>query len=116
VQGLVLKMSSGDELLAALRAVVAGRIYLCPEVTTFVVREYRQHLEAAESPGDRLSRRQLDVLQRITAGQTTKEIAFALGVSAKTVETHRLHLMSKLGVESVAELTKYAVREGLTAP
>ncbi len=116
VHGFVLKMSSGKELLAALRAVLAGKIHLCPEVSMFVVGEYRRQLEARPGSGDGLSARETDVLKRIATGQTTKEIAYELGVSSKTVETHRLHLISKLGVESVAELTKYAVREGLTAP
>jgi DNA-binding NarL/FixJ family response regulator len=114
VEGYVLKMNASTELVAALHAVLAGQAYLCPEVSTHVVREYRRQIDTAGHPGRNLSIRELDVLKRIAEGHTTKEIAFAMGVSTKTVETHRLHLMSKLDVKSVAELTKYAVREGLT--
>ena len=114
VHAYVLKMNASTELVAALRAVLAGQIYLCPEISTLVVREYRRQIDTTESSGPTMSTRELDVLKRIAEGQTTKEIAFALGVSTKTVETHRIHLLDKIGVKSVAELTKYAVREGLT--
>jgi len=114
VHGYVLKMNASCELVGALHAVLAGQLYLCPEISTQVVREYRRHTNTPEESGSNLSARELDVLKRIAEGQTTKEIAFALGVSTKTVETHRVHLLTKLGVKSVAELTKYAVREGLT--
>jgi DNA-binding NarL/FixJ family response regulator len=113
VQGYVLKINASSQLVAALRAVLAGQVFLCPEVSTLVVREYRRKIDPAGGVHV-LSTRELDVLKRIAEGQTTKEIAFALGVSSKTVETHRLHLLDKLGIKSVAELTKYAVREGLT--
>jgi DNA-binding NarL/FixJ family response regulator len=114
VHGYVLKMNASSELIAALRAVLAGQVYLCPEISTLVVREYRRQIDTSASSGSNLSTRELDVLKRIAEGQTTKEIAFALSVSTKTVETHRVHLLTKLGVKSVAELTKYAIREGLT--
>lgn len=115
VNGYVLKLNASAEVLvAALRAVLAGQVYLCPQVSTLVVREYRRQIDPVDSAAPALSTRELDVLKRIAEGQTTKEIAFALGVSTKTIETHRLHLLSKLGVKSVAELTKYALREGLT--
>ena len=114
VQGYVSKMNASSQLIAALQAVLAGHVYLCPEASTLVVREYRRHIDTNGGTAVALSVRELDVLKRIAEGQTTKEIAFALSVSTKTVETHRLHLLAKLGVKSVAELTKYAVREGLT--
>jgi DNA-binding NarL/FixJ family response regulator len=107
-------MNASGELVAALRTVLAGQIYLCPEISTLVVREYRRQIDTSEKPRSGLSGRELDVLKQIAEGQTTKEIAFALGVSTKTVETHRMHLMTKLGIKSVAELTKHAIREGLT--
>lgn len=114
VQGYVAKMNASSQLVAAIEAVMAGHVYLCPEASTLVVREYRRQIDAGGGGSNVLSARELDVLKRIAEGQTTKEIAYALSVSTKTVETHRLHLLSKLGVKSVAELTKYAVREGLT--
>jgi DNA-binding NarL/FixJ family response regulator len=114
VQGYVLKELAGAELLTALRAVLAGQIYLAPEVSTLVVRSFRRQLEAGEASEGRLTDREREVLRRVAEGETTKGISFSLGVSMKTIETHRLNLMRKLGLRSVAELTKYALREGLT--
>lgn len=111
--GYLLKTEASALLVEALRAVLAGQTYLCPQVSTVVVREFRQQLVLPSGTGV-LSARETEILKRIADGQTTKEIAFALALSAKTIETHRLGLMHKLGVTSVAALTKYAVREGLT--
>ena len=113
-QGYVLKTNGCVELLHALRTVLAGKSYLCPEVSTTVVREFHRHREPPRAGEPGLSTREIEVLTQIADGHSTKEIAFALGISGKTVETHRTNLMTKLGVNSVAELTKYALREGLT--
>jgi len=114
VQGYVLKTGAASQLVAALHAGLAGQTYLSPEISTLVVNRYRQKIETSDSAGRVLSARQLEVLKLIAEGQTTKEIAFALGLSTKTIESHRLQLLEKLGVTSVAQLTKYALREGLT--
>lgn len=114
VQGYVAKANASSLLVAALQAVLGGHVYLCPEASTHVVREYRRHVDTGDGHPHVLSARELEVLKRIAEGQSTKEIAFALSVSTKTVETHRLNILSKLQLKSVAELTKYAVREGLT--
>ncbi len=113
VAGYVLKLNASTELLAAIRAVSAGKVYLSPDVSSVLVREYRQQLKG-DGPAPRLSEREREVLRRIADGQPTKEIAFALRVSPKTVDAHRLNLFAKLGARSVAELTKYAIREGIT--
>ncbi len=113
-QGYVLKMNASAQLVAALKAVLAGQMYLCSEVSTLVEREHRRQSDPICDDTNAPTIRELDVLRRIAEGKTTKEIAFALGVSTKTIETHRLHLLSKLQVKSVAELTRYAVRVGLT--
>jgi DNA-binding NarL/FixJ family response regulator len=113
-QGYVLKMNASAQLVAALKAVLAGQMYLCSEVSTLVEREHRRQSDPICDDTNAPTIRELDVLRRIAEGKTTKEIAFALGVSTKTIETHRLHLLSKLQVTSVAELTRYAVRVGLT--
>ena len=110
--GYLLKNNAGAELLTAVRAALAGQVFLCPESSTIVVREYQRQLGSTDSGA--LSGREIEILKLIADGQNTKEIAFALQVSPKTIETHRINIMAKLGVDSVAKLTKYAVREGLT--
>ncbi len=108
----VLKNCSGEELITAVEAVLVGQIYLSPAASTVIVRDrQRQH----PGGGELLSPRELETLKQIADGMTTKEIAFAQKVSPKTVETHRLNLMTKLQINTVAGLTKYAIREGLVA-
>jgi DNA-binding NarL/FixJ family response regulator len=113
VAGYLLKLNPASQLLEGVRAAVAGQVYLCPEVSTVLVREYKRQLHAT-GRDDGLTAREIDVLKRMADGQTTKEVAFALKLSVKTVETHCLKLKTKLGLRNVAELTKYALREGLT--
>lgn len=107
------KDGAGTELVEAIRTVRAGKRHLSPGLIDVVVEDYARPADrpATERP---LAPRERVVLQRIAAGQTTKEIAAALGVSGKTVETHRRRIMDKLNRHSVAELTKYAVLHGLT--
>jgi DNA-binding NarL/FixJ family response regulator len=113
--GYVLKDSAFEELAQAIRTVAAGEIYLSPKIAGLVLTGYIHHLSADESSAASiLTNREREVLQLLAEGKSTKGIAFALGVSVKTIETHRQNMMRKLGVYSVAELTKYAVREGLT--
>lgn len=109
----LVKAQAGTELAAAIRAALVGKAYLSPEVSAIVVQALQKNA-CARREGQALTAREEDILRRIADGQTTKEIAFALAVSPKTIETHRLNLMTKIGVTSVAALTKYAVREGLT--
>ncbi len=113
-RGYVLKSDSNQELTAALRAVVQGRTYLSPSVAKYVVDRALAPVEEARAIP--LSVREREVLQRIAEGASTKEIAASLNVSVKTVETHRKHIMDKLGIHTIAGLTKYALREGLTVP
>lgn len=103
------------QLSAAIRAVMAGQTYLSPAVTKVVVAKYLSG-SAGSVPGPfgTLTARQREVLQRMAEGKSTKEIALSLHLSGKTVETHRQQLMERLNLHTVAELTKYAVREGLT--
>lgn len=115
VTGYLLKINAARDLINALSTVQTGQIYLCPEVSTVVVREYQRHVHTAPAAGSGvLSEREREILRHIADGQTTKAIALSLGVSAKTVEAHRLNIMAKLKINSVAELTKYAIREGIT--
>jgi DNA-binding NarL/FixJ family response regulator len=113
----VLKQHAYEELLRAVRVVIKGKKYLSPEIARGVVDDYIE-LTAAISDNPAfvvLTDREREVLQQIAEGKTTKEIAFDLGVSVKTVETHRRNIMEKLDLHSVAELTKYAIREGVTS-
>lgn len=111
--GYVLKSCSSEELITAIEAVLVGQIYLSPAASTVIVRDYQRQLQGGS---ELLSPRELEMLKQIANGQTTKEIAFALKISPKTVETHRLNLMAKLQISTVAGLTKYAIREGLITP
>lgn len=114
--GYLLKDCTFDELVEAIRSVVAGRRYLSPAVTGVVVDDYVRRLTKEESvPCSVLTAREREVLQLLAEGKSTKEMASQLHVSVKTIETHRQKIMEKLGLHSVAELTKYAIREGLVS-
>ena len=114
--GYILKECLFDELVQAIQAVVAGGQYLSPRITDVVVSDYVKRLSAAsDSPTATLSSREREVLQLVAEGKPTKQIALELHVSTKTIEANRRQIMEKLNRHSVAELTKYAIREGLTA-
>jgi two-component system, NarL family, response regulator NreC len=111
----VLKEAGFTELAEVIDDVRAGRLYLSPAVAEQVIRDYVRLAEAEDGSALAvLSGREREVMQLIAGGQSTKEIAGELHVSVKTVESHRKQIMAKLGLHSVAELTKYAIREGLT--
>jgi DNA-binding NarL/FixJ family response regulator len=112
--GYLLKDAAFDELSRAIDTLLEGRVYLSPDVAGVVVHDYLGKLDTASSGEVVLSPREREVLQLLAEGRATKEIASDLDVSVKTVETHRKNIMDKLGLRSIAELTKYAVREGLT--
>lgn len=113
--GYLLKDGAFEELTVAIQTVLENRTYLSNGPTGVVVKSYVQQLSAAGSPDAPLpTAREREVLQLLAEGKSTKNIAGLLHVSVKTVETHRAKLMNKLDLHSVAELTKYAVREGLT--
>ncbi len=114
--GYLQKDSTFEELLTALKNVLAGRIYLSRLIDDSVIRDYvAMTRRSSDSAFSVLSAREREVLQLLAEGKGTKEIASALHVSAKTIETHRQRIMEKLNAHSVAELTKYAIREGLTS-
>ena len=114
--GYLLKDAAFDELIEAIRAVAAGKTYLSPAITEVVVDDYVQRLAGGEGGAfSVLSAREREVLQCLAEGMSTKDMAEALHVSVKTIETHRQQIMNKLDIHNVAELTKYAVREGLTS-
>lgn len=109
--GYVMKEDAGIELVRALRAVMKGQKYLCPGVAATVV-DNIGHYPVEGVP--QLRRREREVLQLLTEGRTSPEIAERLFISTNTVDAHRRNIMKKLDLHSVAELTKYAVRNGLT--
>ena len=110
----VTKSSAGTELVRAIRAVAAGETYICPEVAGALVSAMRDSPEKGETP--RLSRREREVLRMIAEGTRSPSIAEQLHISLGTVEVHRRNIMRKLGLRTVADLTRYAVREGLVLP
>lgn len=113
--GYLLKDAAFEELSGAIKAILKDQIYLSPAVAGVVVRQSLGRVEAKRrSQHVELSKREREVLQLIAEGKSTKDIAARLYVSIKTVETHRKQIMDKLDLHSIAELTKYAVREGVT--
>ena len=111
----VLKHAAFEELIAAVHGVLEGKSFLSSSIVDVVVRDYVKKLGGTDSPAyTQLTTRERQVLQMLAEGKSTKEIAFSLNVSVKTIETHRLNIRDKLGIDSLAELTKFAIREGLT--
>jgi DNA-binding NarL/FixJ family response regulator len=113
VRGCVSKTQAAEHLLEAIRAVQAGDVYLSPSVSGAIVQAY---LAKADPTPDPLTGRERQVLHLIAEGKTTKEIAGILGVTPKTVETHRAKLMEKLDIHGTAGLVRYAIRQGLLQP
>ena len=114
--GYLLKDSAFEELTHAIRTVQSGHRYLSPVIADVVIHEYLSQVdEPSSSLSSELTPREREVLQLLAEGHSTKDIADALHVSRKTIETHRAQIMEKLDLHSIAELTKYAIREGLTA-
>lgn len=116
--GYVLKGNSFEELARAIRRVMANQIFLSGELVGAVMQNYRK---PQTPPSDliilpRLTPREREVAQLISEGYSTQAIADRLFVSIKTIGTHREHIFSKLGIQSVAELTRYMIREELTKP
>ena len=109
----LLKDCAYNELVQAIRQTVSGRTYLCSMISGVVIRDYIQRMRKSEA--SLLSPREKEILQLLAEGSTTKRIADQLKVSVKTVETHRQHVMEKLNIFSIAELTKYAIKEGITS-
>ena len=113
----VLKSRAYEELVRAIREVVKGKKYLSPDIAQGVVDAYVEISSSmsANPAFVTLTDRERESLQLIAEGKSTKEVADFLGVSVKTIETHRHNIMENLNLHSVAELTKYAIREGLTS-
>lgn len=114
-KGYLLKDCAFEELAQAIRLVMSNKTYLSPGVADVVVKDYVNHTPApTPSVFSVLTAREREVLQLLSEGKRTTQIAELLHISIKTVDTHRQMIMQKLNIRSVAELTKYAIREGLT--
>lgn len=106
----VLKVAAPDELVRAIKAALAGKVFVTTELAGALSARPR---EPAGGPADSLTRRQREILQLLADGKTAKEIGAVLGISARTVESHKYELMKQLGLERTAELVQFAVRHGL---
>lgn len=111
--GYVLKQSAGEELISAIRQVLAGHEYVTPLIATEAARSTGKGIDPAQRL--RLTPRQREVLQLIIEGNTMKEVAAELGISTRTAESHKYEMMQGLGVQSTAELIQYALKLGLTS-
>jgi len=112
----LLKDCAFEELIQAIRSALRDRIYLSPKIADKVVKDYVRLFPDSElSVFSALSPRERQVLQLLSEGKNTRQIANSLQLSVKTIETYRKQIMDKLKIHSVAELTKYAIREGLTS-
>jgi DNA-binding NarL/FixJ family response regulator len=116
VNGYIIKDAAIVELELAIKAVAAGETYLSPNISRTVIENYLNRTGGKSSSLEQLTPRQREILQLIAEGQSTKEIAFTLKLSVKTVETHRAQLMERLEIYDVAGLVRYALRVGLIAP
>jgi two-component system response regulator NreC len=115
-KGYLLKGCAFEELVKAIQTVLAGQIYLSPAIDQVVVSDYIQRITKPQvSISSELTSREREIVQLIAEGRSTKNIAGHLHLSVKTIETHRHQAMGKLEIKSVAGLTKYAIREGLTS-
>ena len=113
--GYLLKDCAVEELARAIHVVLSNQIYVSPGIANVVVSDYVNRLDLLSRNFSSLTPKGREVVRLIAEGESTKAIASQLGVSVKTIETHRQHVMEKLNVHSVAELVKYAIREGLTS-
>jgi len=114
--GFLLKDCPSDELLKAIRLIIQNQLYLSQKVANLIIKDYIHQIPRKESmQTPKLTNREKEVLQLLAEGNSTKEIASHLNLSIKTIETHRQQIMDKLNIHSIAELTKFAIREGITS-
>ena len=109
----VVKEAAGEELVQAIRQAMAGRTYLSPMVAGDVVQRLAQGIP---NPAEALTLRQREVLRLLAEGRRVKEIAGTLGLSVRTVETHKYEIMHLLGIDNTVELVKFAIRQGIVSP
>lgn len=114
--GYILKDSAFDELVQAISTVMENQTYLSARIADVIIKDYIKGVEGSKASAfSKLTNREREVLQQLAEGRSTKQIAAQMDLSIKTVETYRKKIMDKLHLYSLAELTKYAVREGITS-
>jgi DNA-binding NarL/FixJ family response regulator len=113
ISAYVVKTQACEDLVCAIRQAARGQTWLSPGISRVVVDGY---LSGARAPEDPLAPRERQVLQLVAEGRGSKEIAALLGLSVKTAESYRAHVMEKLGIHETANLVRYAIRQGLVAP
>jgi DNA-binding NarL/FixJ family response regulator len=113
--GYLLKTSAREELLGALRDVIRNRIHVSPGFGEEIVEQFERHPRSFAGSESVLTARQREILQLVAEGRTAKDMARILNVSLQTVAFHKHQIMNKLGLHTTAELTKYAIQEGLVA-
>lgn len=111
--GYVLKETASDELLLAIQTVVKGKVYLSPSMTQVLVNEFLSANQSETKPKSDLTPREEEVLKLLSKGCTSRQIADKLGISIKTAQSHRYHIMEKLNLHHRVELAKYAIRKGM---
>jgi DNA-binding NarL/FixJ family response regulator len=115
--GYVLKDAAFTELLAGIESVMAGKRYLSPPLTELVMDDYvrRANGQSTGTELDKLSAREREILQLVAEGRSSAQVANMIHISVRTVDTHRYNVMQKLGIHSIAGLTKFAIAHGLTS-
>ncbi len=111
--GYVLKHAAPDELVLAIRAALAGQTFISPQVTSALLQASGRDPQRGEDPVAALTPRQHEILRHLAEGLTAKEIGARLGISARTVETHKYELMQSLAIKTSAELVHFAIRHGI---
>jgi DNA-binding NarL/FixJ family response regulator len=114
--GYMLKDAATAELELAIRSVTEDKTYLSPSISRPAIDSYLERIGGPLSPLEQLTPRQREILQLVAEGKNTKEVAYDLGISIKTVESHRLQLMERLNIHDVPGLVRYAIRSGLVSP
>ena len=114
-RGYLLKDSADTDLVRAVASVAAGETFFSPSIVTRILSEYVDHTSerSVDDPLDRLSPREREVFQLVTEGHTNRQMAALLGVRMSTVETHRAHILEKLGLHNTAELVRFAAQRGV---
>jgi len=115
-RGYILKQDAGNDLITALEAVRQHKLYFTSRVSEVVLSGYLGHAAAdalPETPSGRLSSREFQIVKLVAESKSNKEVAHILDISVKTVESHRAHIMEKLGIHSVTELVRYAIRNNI---